>query len=90
MPPLLRVSGFPDVQEVLVKALGKAVRTIEATQYTFDAHCITHELTSASRRDVKVMLLIDKAKCLDPPGMRQVEQLELLLQWKVEVRMRTP
>eukprot|EP00969_Alexandrium_andersonii_P356664 15447056-Alexandrium_andersonii.AAC.1 len=43
-----------------------------------------------SRRNVKVMLLIDKAKCLDPPGMRQVEQLELLLQWKVKVRTRTP
>eukprot|EP00969_Alexandrium_andersonii_P160261 7080202-Alexandrium_andersonii.AAC.1 len=61
MPPLLRVSGFPDVREVLVKALSKAVGCIQATQYTFDAHCLAHELTCASRRNVKVMLLIDKA-----------------------------
>eukprot|EP00969_Alexandrium_andersonii_P004047 175785-Alexandrium_andersonii.AAC.1 len=71
MPPLWRVSGFPHVQEALVNALSKAVRTIEATQYTFDAHCLTHELESASRREVRVRLLIDKAKCLDPPGQRQ-------------------
>eukprot|EP00969_Alexandrium_andersonii_P087275 3850052-Alexandrium_andersonii.AAC.1 len=53
MPPLRRVSGFPHAQEALVKALSKAVRTIEATQYTFDVRCLTHELESASRRDVR-------------------------------------
>eukprot|EP00969_Alexandrium_andersonii_P079540 3507116-Alexandrium_andersonii.AAC.1 len=53
VPPLLRVSGFPDVQEVLVKALSKAVGCIQAMQYTFDAHCPTHELTRASQRNVK-------------------------------------
>eukprot|EP00969_Alexandrium_andersonii_P202589 8951145-Alexandrium_andersonii.AAC.1 len=71
MPPLLRVSGFPDVQEVLVKALSKAVGCIKATQYTFDAHCLANELSSAARRGVDVHLLIDKSKCLDPPGLRQ-------------------
>eukprot|EP00969_Alexandrium_andersonii_P020558 898529-Alexandrium_andersonii.AAC.1 len=86
MPPLLHVSGVPDVQEALVKALNKAVDCIQATQYTFDARCLAHELTCAARRGVDVQLLIDKSKCLDPPGLRQVDQLELLLQWGVEVR----
>eukprot|EP00969_Alexandrium_andersonii_P270780 11968703-Alexandrium_andersonii.AAC.1 len=67
MPALQRVSGFPDVQEVLVKALSKAVSTIEATQYTFDADSVARELESAARRRVEVKLVIDKAKCLDPP-----------------------
>eukprot|EP00969_Alexandrium_andersonii_P162097 7164273-Alexandrium_andersonii.AAC.1 len=85
MPPVWRVSGFPDVQEALVKALSKTVRAIEATQYTFDSNSPTHELESAARREVRVMLLIDKDKCLDPPGIRQVDQLERLLQWEVEI-----
>eukprot|EP00969_Alexandrium_andersonii_P020762 907037-Alexandrium_andersonii.AAC.1 len=80
MPPLARVSGFPDAQETLVEALNKAATCIEASHYTFDARCLTAELTSAARRGVDARLLIDKAKCLDPPGQRQVEQLELLLQ----------
>eukprot|EP00969_Alexandrium_andersonii_P016018 700995-Alexandrium_andersonii.AAC.1 len=48
--PLLRASGFPDVQEVLVKALSKAGDCIQATQNTFDAHCLAHELSCAARR----------------------------------------
>eukprot|EP00969_Alexandrium_andersonii_P218781 9663093-Alexandrium_andersonii.AAC.1 len=84
MPALLRVSGFPDAQEVLAKALCKAVDGIQSTQYTFDAHCLANELSSAARRGVDVHLLIDKSKCLDPPGLRQIDQLEFLLQWGVE------
>eukprot|EP00969_Alexandrium_andersonii_P110623 4881718-Alexandrium_andersonii.AAC.1 len=32
MPPLVRVGGFLDVQETLVKALSKATMCVEATQ----------------------------------------------------------
>eukprot|EP00969_Alexandrium_andersonii_P186719 8249766-Alexandrium_andersonii.AAC.1 len=53
MPPLWRVSGFPDVQDALCKALSKSVVTIEATQYTFDAYCLVKEMQSAARRRVK-------------------------------------
>eukprot|EP00969_Alexandrium_andersonii_P328429 14512951-Alexandrium_andersonii.AAC.1 len=60
-PPLLRVSGFPDAQEVLAKALSKAVDCTRATQHTFDAHCLARELSSAARRGIDVMLLIDKS-----------------------------
>eukprot|EP00969_Alexandrium_andersonii_P013585 593040-Alexandrium_andersonii.AAC.1 len=61
MPPLCRVSGFPDVRDALYKALSKPVRTIEATQYTFDALCLVNEVESAVRRQVTVKLVIDKA-----------------------------
>eukprot|EP00969_Alexandrium_andersonii_P323598 14297773-Alexandrium_andersonii.AAC.1 len=90
MPPLVRVSGFPDAQETLAKALSKAATCIESTQYTFDARCLAAELTAAARRGVSARLLVDRAKCRDSPGQRQVEQLELLLQRGVEVRMPTP
>eukprot|EP00969_Alexandrium_andersonii_P312073 13788267-Alexandrium_andersonii.AAC.1 len=57
MPPLVRASGFPDVQDTLVEALSKAVTCIEATRYTFDARCLATELTAAVRRGVEVRLL---------------------------------
>ena len=79
-----------DVKQTLVRRLARATGTIEAMPYCFDSVDLSKELAAAVRRGVSVRLIVDRNKFYDPPGARQIEQLDLLVSWRVEVRILTP
>ena len=80
-----------DIKQTLVRRLARATGTIETMQYCFDSVALSNELAAAAvRRGVSVKLIVDRNKFYDPPGARQIDQLDLLVSWRVEVRTLTP
>ena len=89
VPMIERLTGA-DIKQTLVRRPARTTGTIEAMQYCFDSVDLSNELAAAVRRGVSVKLIVDRNKFYDPPGARQIEQLDLLVSWRVEVRTLTP
>ena len=92
--PILQLVYNPDIRDFMVRFLRAVSARVWACLFTFDDEVIVDALIALLRREapwcVEVRLLLDKKQMCHGSCSRQLERVNLVMQWGAVVRLRDP